>query len=119
MSPKFTKLVCVYKLDDNGNIVQENGEPVVIREIGSFVFKRPSIRDEMEIGIERSRLLKGLKPEDVDRVTGMLLEFNVRFPRLVDKAPDAFDWNLYNIDDVIAISRAYAEGLEESTNGQA
>lgn len=115
MQPKFSKHVYVYQLDEKGENVMQNGEPVIVREIGSFVFKRPTIRDEMEIGIERLRLLKGLNPEEVDRVTGMLLEFNVRFPRLVDKAPDGFDWNIYSIEDVIAISRAYAEGLDEST----
>lgn len=108
-------MVYVYRLDDDGEIAKdEKGQPVVEREIGSFVFRRPTLKDEMEIGIERLRMLKGVKPEELDRITGMLVEFNVRFPRLVEQGPENFDWNLYHVEDVIAISRAYAEGLDES-----
>jgi|SRR5579872_5233229 len=114
LSKQFTKEVIIFKYLEDGTVkTSEDGTKEQDHSLGSFVFRRPTIKDQTHIGIERAKARKGLKTDDLDPITLMLIEFQARFPYLVVEAPQDFDWENIKYDDIVAISNAFNDGMDE------
>jgi hypothetical protein len=99
----------VYRMDTKGKPVQDaNGEKIVERSVGHFVFKVPTIDDYLEIGVRRAARLKGLMGV-VDINTDRLAEMFAVLPYLAQEMPDGWDWNTLYADDMEALLAVYSQ----------
>jgi hypothetical protein len=112
---EFVKQVFIYRKDAEGNdVLDASGKPVVDQDLGTFTFRRPTVKDEAEIRIARKRFRTGLTDDDLDDFDRLYIEFNVYFPRLAKEAPANWDWNYVDPRAVIAVMNTYLEGLSEA-----
>jgi len=109
---KFSKFIAIYETDSTGQpLTKPDGSKVVKKEIGLFIFRKPTVRDEMDIGVQRSINLKGRPVAEVDSATFLLADAFARLPILTVQAPP--DWKLEEIADgevIMAVLNALAEG---------
>lgn len=105
----------VYKVDKkNKPKVDANGDKMVERSVGHFVFKVPTISDYLEIGVRRAARLKGLTGV-VDINTDRLAEMFAVLPYLAQDVPDGWDWNtLYaaDMEALLAVYEQYIAGVD-------
>lgn len=114
MSGQFTKDVNIYKRDKDGAFIKDAEDRRIIeREIGSFVFKRPTIRDEAEMRIARKKLLAGVNANELDDFDRLYIEFCVYFPRLAVSTPERWNWDYIEPLTLMAVLDSFIEGLNE------
>lgn len=113
LNKKFVKEVIVWKNDQEGNPILDAGSnKEKDYSLGMFTFRVPTYKDQAHMGVARAKLREGAKAEDLDPITLLLIEFQVRFPHLVEDAPKDFDWDNIKYEDLVAISNAFNEGID-------
>jgi hypothetical protein len=119
----FHKTVSVHKRDDNYNLVLadegEKKDPIVLRTLGDFVFRVPTIAQQRDIGIRRARQMNGVDSyATLDLRTYLLVEALSVVPYQIEKAPDGWDWDArYDFDEMFEIFDAYTQGMKEIREG--
>lgn len=114
LNKKFIKEVVIYRTNESGEtILDSEQKPIIDRTLGIFTFRRPTLRDQVSISVERSKQLRNVKSEELDPITKILVEFNSRFPLLVEDCPKDFDWDNLELVEVLAILDSFNTGIEE------
>jgi hypothetical protein len=118
MQKTFTRTVSVYQRDPITRAIQTDDDtPVVLRVLGDFTFRRPTVREEQEIRMRRDRFLGPLDMrENISLDTWEQAHVLATLPYQVEQAPENWTpetWEYVNSEDAAAIYEAYAEGVEE------
>lgn len=73
--------------------------------IGTFVFHYPSLMEQMQIGVIKSRLLGGVPVNSVDVLTDNIAHMTATLQVVTDSAPDWF--KLEELDDYEVLDHVY------------
>lgn len=124
LSRTFTVQANIYETNEEGRVLR-NGKPVIKRNIGTFSFRKPTVKDERDIGVAKSIALQGQRDEViicpqcrkpsrynmVDNSTNWLVEILARLPILCVSKPANFDWDgVEDMDELAAVWEAFLEG---------
>lgn len=87
------------------------------RPIGKFVFRVPTLRERIDLGLARTRLLQGLSPTQVGGDTLYFAEALAALPMVIVEGPEGWRTSeeiatQLNDEEVQAVYRAYTEGLD-------
>ena len=105
---KFIKNISVYEIDAEGKSTDK-----VVKNLGVFTFRQMTIRDEINIGVERSKNLHGSKSAEVDPDIAIMADAMARLSILcVDKPKDYWE-KITDARELWAIYKAYNEGPDE------
>lgn len=73
--------------------------------VGTFVFRYPSLMEQMQIGVLKTNMLGGLPPNSVDVLTDNIAHMTATLSVVMESAPDWFDLN--TLEDYEALDRVY------------
>lgn len=115
----FTREVFVHRRDAAENLVLgPDGQPIPERSLGLFTFRRPTVWDEMQIGVRKARNRGGQPLEALDLRTFVLAECFSVLPWQVEQAPDGWEWSkVYDMWELVAVYDAYRDGLKDLLGG--
>jgi hypothetical protein len=88
-----------------------------MRTIGNFVFRVPTLRERIDIGLARTRLLQGVSPASVGGDTLYFAEALGALPRVIVEGPEGWKTEdeiaaQRDEEEVQAVYRAYVDGLD-------
>jgi hypothetical protein len=94
-----------------------HGKPKTTRLIGNFVFRAPTLRERIDIGVARTRLLQGMNPTTVGGDTLYFAEALACLPLVTSEGPEGWRTSeelaaQRNEEEVQAVYRAYVDGLD-------
>lgn len=117
MDEVFSAVARMYQRDvDTGQPVKDaDGNPIFEREIGTFVFRVPTVHDNLQMAVKRRAFLAPIgNPEAIagDHYLLLMSEAHATIPHMVKEAPAEWDWKkIYNDMTIVEIYNAYNEGL--------
>lgn len=116
MKTTFTKDVNVPQRDASGKPLEADGKPIVAKPLGSFTFRHPTFADQKNIAVEMDRDFSGFGSIDQLRInTYYRVAVAAHFPRLVETAPEGWDWDQMTLEDGRALYETFLE--EAGKNG--
>lgn len=119
MEDTFT---CIVKLHERNQetaqpLLDEQGQPIVQREIGTFTFRVPTVHDNLQMAVKRRAFLAPItNPEAIanDPYIQLMSEALAAIPLMVKQSPEGWDWqHVYNDWTMLEIYAAYNEGLAD------
>jgi hypothetical protein len=95
-----------------------DGKPKNTRVIGNFVFRAPTLRERIDIGVARTKFLQGLNPTTVGGDTLYYAEALAALPVVTIDAPEGWKTAAEigaqcNEEEVQVVYRAYVDGLDK------
>ena len=116
MEDTFSVLVTHYQRNPRtlDKILDPAGNPIPDHEIGTFVFRVPTVADDLQMVATRQRMLAQVgDPQFVPNTFWVIAEAHAAIPRQVKEAPPGWDWSkLYSQQIMLEIYEAYATELE-------
>lgn len=115
----FTRSISVPKRNDaTGEVMLDaDGKPVVGESLGSFTFKRPTLREEVMISTRFAELTGGQKIDNMSVRALDIATILAELPIVVTTVPDKWVWaDLEGDEDfyrIVAVWNAYQDGRSE------
>ena len=111
----FKKMVTLYKRDPvTSEFLLQNEQKQPVKDLGEFLFRVPTARDQLRIEIDRQALLSPIgDPKFVTENLFIFAQMHAIIPRQVAEAPKDWNWEQVDQDHYLAVYETYLEGLAE------
>lgn len=114
MKKTFTKDIIIPQRNAEGKILEADGKPIPAKTLGSFTIRHPTFTDQKEIDIAIDRDFVGLNTDEIRLNTYYRIVTAAHFPRLVEIAPEGWDWDTMTMEEGRALYDALMEEVKKN-----